>query len=140
MAGKTFRHDHRVTYADCTLGNHVYYARYLDILEAARGELFRQLGQSFLHWQDRDTIFPVIDCRLRYKRAARYDELLRIELWLTTLGKMRLDFAYQVFAPNRRLLIEAMTQHVCTNVVSKPKRIPEELAASLAPYVAARVP
>jgi acyl-CoA thioesterase FadM len=33
-----FRHGRRVTYADCTVGKHVYYARHLDFLEAARGD------------------------------------------------------------------------------------------------------
>jgi len=43
-----FRHIYRVVYADCTLGNHIYYSRYLDILEAARGEFFRHLGVPLL--------------------------------------------------------------------------------------------
>jgi len=29
-----FVHTHRVTYAECTVGNHIYHARYLDLLEA----------------------------------------------------------------------------------------------------------
>src|SRR5581483_1046504 len=75
-----FRHAHRVTYAECTLGNHVYYSRYLDLLEAARGEFFRQLGATFQQWQEQDAIFPVVECRLRYKSPARYDDVLSIEV------------------------------------------------------------
>lgn len=45
-----FRYRHRVTYADCTVGNHIYYGRYLDLLEAARGEWFRSMGKSFDEW------------------------------------------------------------------------------------------
>ena len=51
MATEVFRHSHRVTYAECTMGNHIYYARYLDLLEAARGEFFRSLGTTLRHWQ-----------------------------------------------------------------------------------------
>src|SRR5581483_3712381 len=80
MDPAVFRHQYRVTYADCTVGNHVYYARYLDILESARGEFFRHLGVTFLQWQDQDVIFPVIECRLRYKAPARYHDQLTIEL------------------------------------------------------------
>ena len=57
MSAPVFRHTHRVSYAECTLGNHVYYSRYLDLLEAARGDFFRQLGSPLLHWQERDVIF-----------------------------------------------------------------------------------
>ncbi|HEX4645160.1 MAG TPA: acyl-CoA thioesterase, partial [Verrucomicrobiae bacterium] len=67
MAAKVFCHHYRVTYADCTLGNHIYYSRYLNLLEAARGEFFRQLGAPLLRLQEAETIFPVIECRLRYQ-------------------------------------------------------------------------
>ena len=53
-----FRHTHRVSYAECTVGNHVYHSRYLDLLEAARGEFLRTLGPTVLHWQEQDVIFP----------------------------------------------------------------------------------
>ena len=53
MAGM-FCHTYRVTYADCTVGDHIYYSRYLDLLEAARGEFFRSLGCTFLQWQEQD--------------------------------------------------------------------------------------
>jgi hypothetical protein len=32
MSNAVFKHIHRVTYSDCTLGNHIYYSRYLDLL------------------------------------------------------------------------------------------------------------
>ncbi len=64
-----FRHTHRVSYAECTVGNHVYHSRYLDLLEAARGEFIRSLGPTVLHWQEQDVIFPVIEARLRLQIA-----------------------------------------------------------------------
>src|SRR5438132_11298610 len=70
MSVLIFKHTHRVTYSDCTAGNHVYYSRFLDLLEAARGEFFRHLGRTFLHWQESGTIFPVTECRLRYLAPA----------------------------------------------------------------------
>src|SRR5882724_12051566 len=96
MSALVFRHTHRVTYAECTVGDHIYYARYLDLLEAARGEFFRQLGVTFLEWQVRDTTFPVIECRLRYKSPARYDDVLAIEVWPTLAEKVRLNFSYRI--------------------------------------------
>ena len=80
---RAFEWRHRVTYAECTLGNHVYYARYLDFLEAARGELFRKVGQPFLVLQGEEVLFPVIEARIRYRKAARYDDVLTIELEVT---------------------------------------------------------
>jgi len=58
MSHQIFTHTHRVTYAECTIGNHVYYARYLDLLETARGEFFRALGMTFQQLHDNGTVFP----------------------------------------------------------------------------------
>jgi acyl-CoA thioester hydrolase len=126
-----FTHTHRVTYSDCTAGNHIYHSRFLDILEAARGEFFRHLGRTFLYWQEQSTIFPVVECRLRYLAPARYDELLTIELWPTTAERVRLNFAYRILNERAALLVEAETFHVCTGLDEKPKRLPEELRTLL---------
>jgi acyl-CoA thioester hydrolase len=122
-----FRHSHRVTYAECTLGNHIYYGRYLDLLEAARGEFFRTLGTTFLEWQQQGIIFPVIECRLRYRAPARYDDLLTLEVWINLLERVRLTFAYRVSNQAAQLILEGETAHVCMGLDDKMKRIPKEL-------------
>ncbi len=136
MSAPIFRHTHRVTYAECTVGNHIYYGRYLDLLEAARGEFFRHLGAPFLQWQQADTIFPVIECHLRYKAAARYDDVLAIEVWITQLEKVRLNFAYRILNQEKSLLVEGETRHVCASRQDKLKKLPEDLVARLRPWLA----
>lgn len=146
MAGRVSSHppvnhrvhqsQHRVPYALCTVGNHVYHSRYLDILEAARGEFFREVGFPFLELQNADAIFPVIDCRLTFKAPARYDDLLTVELWLTESGRIRLNFASRILNSRGALLAEGFTHHVCTTLQDKPRRLPPELAAALEPYLA----
>jgi acyl-CoA thioester hydrolase len=130
-----FRHTHRVTYAECTIGNHVYHARYLDLLEAARGEFLRQIGPTVLELQERDCIFPVIEARVRYKAPARYDDLLAIDVWVTAAEKIRVNFAHRVTNQDGKLILEAETFHVCTSREEKPRRLPEELAARLKSYL-----
>lgn len=137
MASAVFRYSHRVTYGDCTLGNHVYYARYLDLLEAARGEFFRHLGKTFLQWQEEDTIFPVIECRLRYKVPARYDDELTIEVWVAEARRIRLNFGYRILNRTGAVNLEGETWHVCTGRDEKPKRLPAELISQLLPFHAA---
>ena len=131
-----FAYQHRVTYADCTLGNHVYHSRYLDLLEAARGEFFRQLGPTFLQYQQQNLIFPVIEAQLSYKAPARYDDILAIETWPTLAEGLRLNFAHRVTRlAGNSLILEAATLHVCTNLEEKPKRLPKELIALLQPWL-----
>lgn len=133
MIRPVFSCTHRVIYAECTVGNHVYHARYLDLLEAARGEFFRQLGTPLLGWQEQEVIFPIIECRMRFKSPARYDDVLTLEVWPTAVEKIRLNFSHRILNQHQTLILEAETFHVCTNLNEKPQRLPGELVAKLQP-------
>jgi len=122
---------HRVTYAECTVGNHIYHSRYLDLLEAARGEFLRSLGTTVLHLQNHDAIFPVVEAHLRYKYPARYDDLLSIEVRLVLVDKIRVNFGHRIVNQSGKVILEGETFHVCTGLDEKPKRLPEELAEKL---------
>ncbi len=137
MSANVFRHIYRVTYADCTMGNHIYYGRYLNLLEAARGEFFRQLGIPLLQLQEQDLIFPVVECHLRYKAPARYDDVLSIELWPSLAQGARLNFGCRIVREDKTLVLEGETFHVCTVLNEKPKRMPADLTAKLENYLTA---
>ena len=126
---------HRVTYAECTIGDHIYHSRYLDLLEAARGEFMRSLGGSVLGLQNADYIFPVIEARLQYKYPARYDDLLTIEVWMTRVERVRLNFGHRISNQAGKLILEAETFHCCTGRDEKPKRLPDNLTAKLEPFL-----
>ena len=128
---ESFRHLHRVSYAECTVGDHIYHSRYLDLLEAARGEFLRSLGVTVLSLQDADFIFPVIEARLRYRFPARYDDLLTIEVRPTLVKRVRLNFGHRILNQAGKLILEAETFHACTSREEKPKRMPEAFVAQL---------
>ncbi|HMP81388.1 MAG TPA: thioesterase family protein [Verrucomicrobiota bacterium] len=133
MKESGFSWQRRVSYADCTAGNHVYHSRYLDLLEAARGEFFRQLGRTLLELQEQDVIFPVVEARLRYKFMARYDDVLTIEVWPTEVGRVRLNFGHRIVNQDGKLIMECETFHACTRIDGKPRPLPAELAAVMRP-------
>lgn len=122
---------HRVTYADCTVGNHIYYGRYLELLEAARGEWFRSTGKSFADWQAAGLTFPVLEVQINYRSPARYDEVLIIEVWVLEARRVRLNVGYRVLGSERQVRVEGHTYHVCTNLEDKPRRLPAELMSAL---------
>jgi acyl-CoA thioester hydrolase len=130
-----FIHRRRITYAECTVGNHVYYSRYLDLLEEARGEFFRSLGWPLLRLQADGVTFPVRECRLRYDAAARYDDVVAIELSVVELDRLWLKFGFGIRRDAGELLIEGQTDHICASPEEKPKRMPRELLEALRPFL-----
>ena len=117
------------------MGDHIYYARYLDLLEKARNELFRESGKTLLAWQQEGIIFPVIECHLRYRSPARYDDLLSIELWITQLQGVRITFACRILNQLNELVLEGGTAHVCTGHDQKLRRLPPALKELLERYL-----
>ncbi|MHB8524368.1 MAG: acyl-CoA thioesterase [Limisphaerales bacterium] len=136
MASAIFRHGHRVRYSECTLGNHVYHARYLDFLDEARGEFFRSIGLPLGRLQEADTIFPIVEYRLHYRSPARYDDALTIEVAVAELKRVRLVFNHRVVNQDGALILEAVATYACTSLGGKPKRLPPELAEALTPWLA----
>jgi len=132
-----FNHNLRIPYALCTIGNHVYYARYFDILEVARGEFFRHLGCSCLQLQETGIIFPVVGVELKYLKPARYDDVVTVELCVTELTRLRLTFGVRVLNEAREVLVQGLTRHVCASPDEKPKRMPPELEEKLRPFLVA---
>lgn len=128
-------HTHRVTYADCTVGNHVYYGRYLEFMEAARGAYFAALGWPFLRLEAEDVALPVVRAELDFRAAARYDDLLEVEVRLEELGRVKLAFGYRITGPEGRVVLEARTFHGITTHGDRPRRLPERLAPVLAGMV-----
>ena len=120
-----FRYRHRVSYAECTLGNHVYYARYLDILEQARGEFFRAAGLPLATLQTQELIFPVVEAHVHYEAAARYDDELIVEVVVTELDRLRISFAYGISNSRNTIILTARTRHVCAGGDEKPRRLPQ---------------
>jgi acyl-CoA thioester hydrolase len=140
VANEVFTSLHRVTYAWCTMGDHVYYGRYLDILEAARGEFFRHLGSTFLQWQGAGFAFPVIECRFRCKIPAHYDDLLSVDLWVDRVDRLHIEFGYRILKHDRQVVLEASTHHVGSGLDGRPRRLPVHLVESLQPYIRAVLP
>ncbi len=135
MMAPVFQHAHRVIYAECTVGNHVYFARYLDILEAARGEFFRQLDFSFLQLEEADVSFSVVGLHISYKRPARYDDLLTVELRVIQLTGVRLGLGFRILHSGGEALVEGEMRQVCLDLNGKPKRIAPGLAERLRAFL-----
>ncbi len=130
-----FRHPHRVTYAECTLGNHIYYARFLDLFEKARGEFFRAIGTPFLSLQEEGILLPVLEADVRYAAPVRYDELVRVEVVPRIHGRLRMEFRYTVIGPCDDARVTGRTLHVATGLDERPRRLPPQLADAMAPWL-----
>jgi len=87
------------------------------LFERARGDFIRNRGMSYAGIEQQGIMLPVRDARCRYRKPAHYDDLLRIRVGISELGRASLTFVYAVFdAEGKTLHAEGMTQHACVAI------------------------
>lgn len=105
---------------------YLYYAEYLHLFERSRSEFIRGMGMSYAEVERLGIMLPVREAQCRYRKPARYDDLICIRAGIVEVGRASLTFVYNVTDAERKtLLAEGMTQHACTNREGRPVRPPE---------------
>lgn len=131
-----FAIDARVYYEDTDAAGVVYYANYLRYFERCRTEWLRAIGhdQSELA-REHNLAFVVRRVEVDYRRPARLDDLLRIDLDVRPQGRARLacrQAALRLRDGEAEPLVSAAVELACISVVDfRPVAIPGWLKARL---------
>ncbi len=118
----------RVRYADTDQMKFVYYAKFFEYFEQGRSDLLRGIGLPYSHVEEMGFFLPVIEAHAAYKKAARFDDLLRVETILKDSPVARLRIEYDVYREGEdELLADGYTVHSFVNSsTGKPTRIPAQ--------------
>ncbi|HUH13472.1 MAG TPA: thioesterase family protein [Longimicrobiales bacterium] len=126
----------RVRYSETDQMGVVYHSHYLVWCEIGRTDFIRRLGTSYAELERRGVRLAVVEARLRYGAAARYDEMIRVRTRLTRVQSRTLEFAYEIEtertrgdAPRR--LATASTTLRALGPDNRPRTLPAELLAPL---------
>ncbi len=85
----------RVAFADTDAMGVVHHANYLKYFEVARVGCLRELGVNYRDWQNKGFHLPLIQAQCNYKKPARFEDLLEIDVTLSR-KKFRFIFEYKV--------------------------------------------
>jgi acyl-CoA thioester hydrolase len=118
----------RVRYAETDQMGVVYHSNYLNYLELGRVEWLRSLGSSYSELEKKGVLLPVVHAELNYRFPARYDELIRVETEISSIGKSSIEFRSQLYNESDALVLEGKIKLVCLNSDTfKPISIPADL-------------
>jgi len=121
--------------ADVDAMNVVYYGRYLRFFELGRCELMRAAGRAYAELEAAGFHLPVTEAGLRYRRPARYDDLIAVETRLAWLKRASLGFTYRIVLVGdgeaEAELVTGFTNHGCVTHQGKVAAIPEWARAAL---------
>ena len=128
----------RVRYAETDQMGYVYYGNYAAYFEVARTEAFRDLGFSYKALEATGIGMPVAEMGTRFRRPARYDDLLTVRLLIRKPARgASVLFEYEVYNEAQELLTEGHTLMVfMRSATGRPVPVPAEVTEKLAPYFA----
>ncbi|HYX80947.1 MAG TPA: thioesterase family protein [Gemmatimonadales bacterium] len=125
---------HRVNYSETDQMGFAYHANYLIWMDMARTEHLRERGMSYKEMEEQGTYLTVTDVRIRYRKSARYDDMIRVRCWVRDVASRRVIFGYAVErAETNELLATAETSLIALNPQQSLSRIPEHVCELLEP-------
>ncbi|MFH0946318.1 MAG: thioesterase family protein [Planctomycetota bacterium] len=120
----------RVRYAETDQMGVVYHSNYVLYFEVGRTEFLRGSGVAYADMEREGVVLAVVDMGARFRRPARYDELLVIETRLVEATGVRVRFEYVVSrldaAPEggeETVLCTGFTTLACVNSEGRLSRI-----------------
>src|SRR4051812_44624559 len=129
MTSKT---EFRVRYAETDQMGVVYHANYLVWCEIGRTDFIRALGTPYAELERQNVALAVVDAKLRFHGAAKYDDLIRVITSLKEVRSRMITFDYLIeHAGTSARLVSASTTLASINRDSKPVSLPADLRRKL---------
>jgi acyl-CoA thioester hydrolase len=118
----------RVRYAETDQMGVVYHGNFFTWFEVGRVELCRQLGFEYKQMElEDDSYIVVAEAQCRYKRPARFDDVLMIRTRVTQSERRMMRFGYEISNQvTGELIATGETTHVICDRRGRPKSLPEK--------------
>jgi acyl-CoA thioester hydrolase len=117
----------RVRYAETDQMGVAYHANHYIWFEVGRVEFIRQLGYSYKDMErEHDCFIVVVESKCRYRRPARYDDVLRIRTWVSEGTTRTIRFQYEIVNDaTGESVATGETLHVVCDRLGRPKSLPD---------------
>lgn len=118
----------RVRYSECDPMNVAHHSAYAVWFEMGRTELLRGDGVSYADLEREGVRLAVVELRVKYRRPARYDDLLRLETRLVEASHVKIRHEYNLWRGSERLAA-ASTTLACLTEQGRAVELPPVLRA-----------
>ena len=99
----------RVRYEEADPMGFLHHARYFTYFEIGRTELFRASGGNYRAMEEAGLFVVVVKAECRYRRPARYDDLLTVRTSLTGVSRAKIEHEYVLLRDDEQLAAARVT-------------------------------
>jgi len=132
----------RVEFSDTDAAGIMHFAAFFRMMEQAEHDLLRSVGLSVVQHDAEGTLsWPRVNARCDFQAAARFEEVLQIEVRIARLGERSITYAHRFVRDGQQLATGEITAVCCrlqAHVPPKSVPIPAAIAVKLRPYLAAQ--
>lgn len=115
----------RVRYSETDAMGYLHHANYFPYFEMGRTEMLRASGGNYRQMEADGLFMVVVQAECRFRKPARYDDLLRLKTRISRITPAKLEHEYELLRDNE-LLASAHTTLACVDGTGTVRRIPEE--------------
>jgi len=125
----------RVRYGETDQMGFVYHGNYALYYEESRTEALRSLGITYKELEEAGIMLPVLDYKSRFRKPAKYDDLLTIKVMMKIAPDVKMTFHYEVFNEEGILLNTGETTLVFVDkATARPHQAPNHLSEIWKPF------
>lgn len=116
----------RVRYSETDAMGLLHHSNYLTYFEIGRTELFRAQGGNYRRMEEIGLFFVVASISVKFKRPAKYDDLLVVKTCIARQTPAKLEHHYELYR-DTELLCTADSVIACVDSTGAVQRIPDDL-------------
>ncbi len=114
----------RVRYAETDRMGLLHHANYFIYFEMGRTEFLRARGFSYRDMEDAGFLLVIIDIGCKFKRPARFDDLLTLRTIEEKITHVKIVHRYEVYRDGQ-LLAEGHSTLACVDRDGRPQALPQ---------------
>ena len=119
----------RVRYCECDPMGVVHHTVYPVWFEMGRTELLRSSGKSYRDFEAEGVFLAVVSLNVKYRRPARYDDLVTLVTVLDDVGGVKIEHSYRL-ERDGETLVTGTTTLACLDRSGRACPLPDSLRSA----------
>ena len=122
----------KVRYGETDQMGVVYHGNYAQYFEIGRVEWLRKFGVSYKEMEESGIMLPVISLSVKFKKSARYDDVIKVKTQLVKIPSATIEFDYEILNDKNEILATGNTSLVFIDINrNRPTRCPQYILDKL---------
>jgi acyl-CoA thioester hydrolase len=105
MSSNIFKTSFRVSWVDTDAAQVVHFSNYFRFFEKAEEEFYRHLSLGFNEFSEKGIWVPRVEAFCQYKKPAKFNDLLEVELVIDELREKSIKYGFKVFNKESAVLL-----------------------------------